>query len=99
MNLLLCNLTHPVENLNTRRKLATFGRAMTDFFRIKVFKSRRIAPTISLKAAGAKLAPFNWGGGGVSARIALRNSMMPCRENFFVDLPPRRQKNFGQCTI
>ena len=35
--------------------------------------------------SGAKLAPFNWGG-GVSARIALRKLMMPCGK--VDDAPP-----------
>jgi hypothetical protein len=32
--------------------------------------------------SGAKLAPFNWGG-GVSARIALPKPMMPCSKFLF----------------
>jgi hypothetical protein len=44
-----------------------------------------------LRHPGAKLAPFNWG--GVSARIALRKSMTPCRI-FSSTSPPPSPKKF-----
>jgi hypothetical protein len=46
------------------------------------------------KDAGAKLAPFDWG--GVSARIALRNRWCPTTKIFFVNIFPKKVARGGR---